>query len=215
MNQLASKLMDTMGDYGFSEWPALPGQKNNIRCGVLVPAYVTDDITVFVGVRSRGLGQHAGEICFPGGRPEVQDENLQATALREAREEMGIESARIVGRLSSMPLYTSEYRLEPFVGLVDQPVDKPDGRELVEIVPISIRDMLSRSQIASLAWDNQGETPLAPVFDLGGRLMFGATAYAFFELLQVVAPLFDAKVPPLVEGPYTWPDVVAWAKGST
>ena len=113
---IESQLMILIQDYQWREWPALPGQTNDIRCGVLVPAVITDDIKVYAGVRSSGLDKHAGEICFPGGRPEPSDDDLVATALREAQEEMGISGARILGRLSSMPLYTSNYRLEPYVG---------------------------------------------------------------------------------------------------
>lgn len=90
--------------YIWREWPPLRGQTNHIRCGVLIPMQVNEDITVYAGLRSGGLENHAGEICFPGGRPEKEDANLEATALREASEEMGITGAQLVGRLSSMPL---------------------------------------------------------------------------------------------------------------
>jgi len=206
------KLSALIENYQWREWPALPGQTNDIRCGVLVPVMFSDDITVFAGVRSRGLENHAGEICFPGGRPEDSDKDLQATALREAREEMGIQGAKILGRLSSMPLYTSNYRLEPFVGIIDGPTPVADGSELVEVLAVSMREILARPRINALAWDNEGVMSLSPVFELSGRLMFGATAYVLYEFMTLCSVLLQLEMPPMEEGPYTWPEIVESTK---
>ena len=204
-----SQFMNLIQNYTWKEWPDLPGQSNDIRCGVLVPTVFTDDILVYAGVRSSGLEKHAGEICFPGGRPEAGDEDLRATALREAQEEMDIASARILGRLSSMPLYTSNYRLEPYVGVIDGPKPVADGSELVKVIEVSMRERLSRSCIHALGWDNQGERSLSPVFELDDRIMFGATAYVLYEFMTLAAKVLDLEVPVLQEGPYTWPEIMA------
>ena len=204
-----SQFLTLIQDYRWRTWPPLPGQTNHIQCGVLVPAEFNEDIRVYAGVRSSGLEKHAGEICFPGGRPEPDDADLMATALREAQEEMAISGARILGRLSSMPLYTSNYRLEPYVGVLrdgERPV--ADGSELVKVLPVSMNEMLSRPRINALAWDNQGERALSPVFELEDRIMFGATAYVLYEFMTLAAQAMERELPPLEEGPYTWPEIV-------
>ena len=203
-----SQFMNLIQNYKWKEWPDLPGQSNDIRCGVLVPTVFTDDIQVYAGVRSSGLEKHAGEICFPGGRPEPGDPDLVATALREAHEEMNIRGARVLGRLSSMPLYTSNYRLEPYVGAMDGPKPVADGSELVKVIEVSMRDLLSRPCIHALGWDNQGERALSPVFELEDRIMFGATAYVLYEFLTLAAKVLELDVPALQEGPYTWPQIM-------
>ena len=129
---------------------------------------------------------------FSGGRPEACDLDLRATALREATEEMGISEARILGRLSSMPLYTSNYRLEPYVGAIDSMKPKADGNELVRVLEVSMREILGRSHINALAWDNHGERSLSPVFELEDRIMFGATAYVLYEFVEFVGGCIGA-----------------------
>jgi 8-oxo-dGTP pyrophosphatase MutT (NUDIX family) len=65
---------------------------------------------------------HSGQVAFPGGCLESGDANLKATALREAREEIGLvaEDVDIVGRLGDF-ISTTNYRIAPFVGVIPWP----------------------------------------------------------------------------------------------
>lgn len=194
--------------------PALPGRTNHVRAGVLLPLWWRDDrVDVVLTARADHLRNHPGEICFPGGRHEEGDESLGHTALREAEEEIALRGARILGRLSSIPLYTSDFRLEPFVAEI------PTGAELVpfldevaEVVTLSFSDLLRQPAIQAIPWEAAGARHLAPVFGVQvaarDRLVFGGTAYALYEALEVLAPLFGRVAPPLVAGPYTWSDVL-------
>jgi 8-oxo-dGTP pyrophosphatase MutT (NUDIX family) len=66
--------------------------------------------------RSGTLRSHAGQLAFPGGKPEVEDADLVATALREAEEEVGLPrgEARVLGRLGAVPTPTG-FLIVPFV----------------------------------------------------------------------------------------------------
>jgi 8-oxo-dGTP pyrophosphatase MutT (NUDIX family) len=65
---------------------------------------------------------HSGQVSFPGGRADDDDPHLEATALREAQEELGIVRAevRLLGRLTQVPT-PSGYVITPVVGVLDPP----------------------------------------------------------------------------------------------
>ena len=65
-------------------WPALPGRTNHLEAGVLVPLVWSDQPTILAILRAADLRRHANEVAFPGGKPEPEDSDIVATALREA-----------------------------------------------------------------------------------------------------------------------------------
>jgi len=187
---------------------ALPGRRNDRRSGVLVPIVWSPRPTVLVTLRPRHLARHGGEVCFPGGRPEPGDADLWATAVREAEEELGITGAEPLGRLSSIPLYTSDYRLDPFVAAIPDVPLTPDPGEVAAVYRLDLPEVLARPRVEGIAYAFEGREHLAPYFDLApGVVLFGATAIAFWELVLAVAPAFGATPPPVVPGRYRWSDL--------
>jgi 8-oxo-dGTP pyrophosphatase MutT (NUDIX family) len=90
---------------------------------VLIPLLKNNDAWhILFTRRHTGLAEHSGQVAFPGGRYEPDDENLLQTALREAREEIGLDPAqvRILGRLPDYITITN-YRVSPFVGVIPWP----------------------------------------------------------------------------------------------
>lgn len=196
----------------WSEHPALPGRLNNRRGGVLVPlSWSASSVVCRVGVRAGGLRRHAGEVCFPGGSPEPQDASLVHTALREALEELGLTEARVLGRLSSTPVYTSEFRLEPFVAEVPWGPAAADGEEIVQALDLDLAAWLARPHWEGIPVVWEGRTRLTPVFRVATEaVMYGATAIVFHELMTVVAPLFGQALPSLTPSSLTWRDLPAF-----
>ncbi|PIE18708.1 MAG: hypothetical protein CSA66_04175 [Proteobacteria bacterium] len=191
------------------EASAVPGRRNDRRAGVLVPIVWDPDPVVIVTLRPASLRRHGGEVCFPGGRPEPGDADLWETAVREAREELSIVATERLGRLSSIPLYTSEFRLEPFVARVDASGLRPDPAEVAAVYRLDPRDVFERAELEGIAYEHDGVRALSPLFELtDGTLMFGATAHSYWELLEVMAPLYRATLPGLVESDLSWPDVL-------
>lgn len=181
------------------EHPPLPGRTNHLRAGVLVPVVWDPEPVVILALRAPGLRRHGGEVCFPGGAPDPQDADLWDTARREAREELALEARACLGRLASTPLYTSDWRLEPFVAEVAPGPLVPDGREVVRALRLPLRAALSARAIQAMPYELGGERLLSPFFFPEGQLLFGGTAHALFELLEVAAPLLGLALPPLVE----------------
>ncbi|MFW5876800.1 MAG: NUDIX hydrolase [Myxococcota bacterium] len=186
------------------EVPPLPGRRNHQRAGVLVPLRLgPEPMTILTG-RTRHLSNHAGEVCFPGGRPEQEDRSLEDTAVREAREELAIQRPTVLGRLSSVPLYTSDYRLEPFVARVGDAPLVPDPGEVDRVFRVPLAALLDRPFLHGAPWTQAGETTLSPIFEVDDALVYGGTAYVLLELLTVLAPLLGRHVPPLRAGKHTW-----------
>lgn len=88
--------------------------------GVLVPLVErTEGVMVLLTERSRTLSTHSGQVAFPGGQADAHDADIAATALREAREEVGLDR-RFVSVIGELPVYEtgSQFRVTPVVGLV-------------------------------------------------------------------------------------------------
>lgn len=109
---------------------------------VLVPVVNrTDGLTVMLTQRTDHLHHHPGQISFPGGRVEADDDSPVATALRETEEEVGLHPRHVelLGRLADYHTGTG-FRVTPIVGLVHPPFElAPDSFEVAEVfeVPLS------------------------------------------------------------------------------
>jgi 8-oxo-dGTP pyrophosphatase MutT (NUDIX family) len=116
--------------------------RDAMAASVLVALVQRDSgLNVLLTRRTDHLRDHAGQISFPGGRSEPEDASPEATALREAEEEVGL-SPRRVEVLGRLPVYTTvtHYVVTPVVALVHPPFElKLDAFEVAEAfeVPLS------------------------------------------------------------------------------
>jgi 8-oxo-dGTP pyrophosphatase MutT (NUDIX family) len=185
------------------DWPALPGRTNHKKAGVIVPLLADEEWTCILTQRTAILREHGGEICFPGGKPDPQDISLQDTALREAKEELGLHTGTVLTRLSSIPLYTSDYRLEPFLTLFPAKTSiTPNPNEVAHVLPLSIKCILSLPFIDGKDFTFDGKQYLSPIFlpkKLGFAIeqpIFGGTAHVLYETITLVARALSIDVPP-------------------
>jgi 8-oxo-dGTP pyrophosphatase MutT (NUDIX family) len=133
------------------------------------------------------MRRHAGQLSFPGGRMEDGEDAL-AAALREAREEIGLDPGRVdvLGRLSETLVLQSAFRLTPWVASVPYPYPYvADPREVDEILHVPFSALLRPGAHRVERRLAYGMGLDVHYFDLDGEVLWGATARITFELLGV------------------------------
>ncbi len=136
------------------------------------------ELTLPLTIRHSALRDHAGEISLPGGAADPDDASLQATAIREAWEEIGVEPAAvvIVGVLDDIWIPVSNFELRPFVGTTAiRPTFAPHTDEVEEIVELPVRHILADGSITEELIEGPGWQLRAAVYRYAGRRIWGAT----------------------------------------
>ena len=114
-----------------------------VDAAVLVPLIERPGgMTVLLTRRTETLKRHAGQVSFPGGRSQEDDESPEATALRETEEEIGLprDLVELIGRLNLRKTGTG-YRVTPVVGVIAPPFRlRPDPAEVATVfeVPLDV-----------------------------------------------------------------------------
>jgi 8-oxo-dGTP pyrophosphatase MutT (NUDIX family) len=143
--------------------------------------------------RRHDLRSHAGEISFPGGRRDPDDESLQLTALREAEEEIGLprDAVSVVGALPPTPTVATNYGVYPFVGLIEPgQVWTPSAWEVDEVLELRLSDLRAARRRRRLL--HRGIPFRSDVYDVSeDAVIWGATARIVGDLLARIDPLLD------------------------
>jgi 8-oxo-dGTP pyrophosphatase MutT (NUDIX family) len=142
-------------------------------------------------LRPEHLRRHAGQISFPGGARDPEDPTPLHTALREMREELGVppESVEVLGMLDEM-VTTSEFRVVPYVGLLDPSVElHPDAGEIAELLEIPVPDLLVPGLRRTEKRFYRGAERDVYFYDVGRHTIWGATARILSNLLSVISGL--------------------------
>lgn len=171
--------------------------------------------TVVAMLRAHGLRDHAGEVAFPGGKPERGDVTLLDTALRESREEVGLGAADVefIGMLTGVPVITGKYLIHPHVAVVHAGRAPMLGSaaEVARVIELPLIDWLTgaRRWEAVRMQGSRGELVL-PHFPLGDVTLYGASAYIFFDLLRRLARVLDLTLPePVMSDSFPWANPLA------
>jgi 8-oxo-dGTP pyrophosphatase MutT (NUDIX family) len=135
-------------------------------------------------------GVHSGQLGFPGGKIEKEDDNSLIAAFRETAEEVGIlkKEIDVIGQLTDVYVLASNFLVYPFVGIMrTRPIFSLDDKEVAAILEIPLKtfynkDILKEKPIRS----SLGFTLMAPYYDIDGKVLWGATAMMISELTQII-----------------------------
>jgi len=185
-SQLKMATIGRMVKDGFAVVP-----ENARKAGVLVLFYPSNGSVNLVFIkRNEYPGVHSGQISFPGGGWEEGDQDMIATALREAEEEIGVarDSVIPIGNLSDLYIPPSNFLVTPVIGYTDRRPDfRPDPDEVDQVLEIALEKILDK------ATRQEKEITIfpaikskVPCYYAEGSVIWGATAMILSELNDAI-----------------------------
>jgi len=167
-----------------------PGGEILTPASVLIPIVARDTaLTMLFTRRTAHLKAHSGQVSFPGGRAEPRDPTPEATALRETREEIGLDP-RHVELLGRLPEYHTRtgFRITPVIGVVMPPFElQPDANEVDEIFEVPLAFLLDPANHRRQSREWQGELRWFFAVQYEGHTIWGATAGMLVNLYRQLA----------------------------
>ncbi len=199
-----------LSNYGFDDLPGQEAQlvmapnirqeeirnmgtgNDPVKSGVIILVYPGNGgeaHTVFIR-RPQYDGVHSGQIAFPGGRHEEDDNDMMETALREAEEEIGIarQDVQVAGKLTDLYIPPSNYLVSPFIGILpDKPVFYPDNNEVAQIIEVPLRIFVEDNYRTRVPMTMAtGECMDTPCYLVDHHTIWGATAMIMAEFVAVI-----------------------------
>jgi 8-oxo-dGTP pyrophosphatase MutT (NUDIX family) len=175
---------------------AFSENKDPRMAAVMMLFYPKNGITHLVLiVRNSYEGVHSGQIAFPGGKYETEDENFAVTALRETHEEVGIhpDKMEIIKLFTPTYIPPSNFMVHPFFGICkDEICFIPQPSEVSSIIELPLSVFLSDKIIieANLT-TSYAKNINVPAFEIDGYIVWGATAMMLSELKEVLKSVLD------------------------
>jgi 8-oxo-dGTP pyrophosphatase MutT (NUDIX family) len=160
---------------------------NPINAAVGIHLFFENEPTLILIERPMTMRKHAGQVAFPGGKQDEEDNNLIDTALRESKEEIGISSSHIIegGSLTTLYIPVSNFLVHSFVFLhSEKPVLYPNIDEVNQILELKISEILDpqAKSFHDIQLENGIKLKNTPCFKIQEKIIWGATSILLNEL---------------------------------
>jgi 8-oxo-dGTP pyrophosphatase MutT (NUDIX family) len=157
---------------------------------VLILLYPEENSIKFpLTLRADYLGAHSGQISLPGGKSEPGESDVE-TALRECEEEIGVrrQAVKVIGKLSDFFVIPSNIMVTPVIGTIEKrPAFVADPVEVVKILEGDVYELVRDDAIRQKEILAAGHyRMMAPHFEIGGEVVWGATAMILNELRTIL-----------------------------
>jgi 8-oxo-dGTP pyrophosphatase MutT (NUDIX family) len=183
---MAPSIRSKMNSYNFEEL-------NPKISAVLALVYPNEKLepTMVLTLRQSYKGVHSGQISFAGGKKDEQDISLKHTALREAREEIGIseDEVQVLTELSNLYIPPSNFLVYPFLAYVDSKpnfiTDEAEVASIIEFNPFLLVDEQLKSKMM-IEKHPSGNNVTAPYYQIQEHKVWGATAIILSEIEAII-----------------------------
>jgi len=161
-----------------------------VSAAVLAPLFFQEgaEAHLLFTQRTLTLKDHRGQISFPGGVSGPEDPDLLTTALRETREEIGLDPGvvELLGALEPVATLTG-YRITPFLGLIPHPYEfRINPREVERLLLLPLEGFFDPARWSSRPYRYQGRNTRVCDWRGDGELIWGATARILLNLLALL-----------------------------
>lgn len=166
--------------------------KNAKQSAVLALLYpdIMNETRIVLILRKAYEGVHSGQISFPGGRVEENDNSLKHTALRETYEEVGVpmENVHVIKTLTDVYIPPSNFFVQPFLGFAkSMPQFARQEDEVEEILEVKLLDLLNDDYLITKSVSTSYKVNVeVPAFKLNGHVVWGATAMMLSEIKDLL-----------------------------
>jgi len=166
-------------------------QPNARNAAVLMLFYPKNNSTHLALIKRNSYsGVHSSQIAFPGGKVEIEDENLQQTALRETYEEIGIapDKIQVLRNLTSVYIPPSNFLVHPFLGFSTTEISfSLQEEEVAGIIETPLHMLLNDTSLTLKSIDTSYAKMVdIPAFQIYEHTVWGATAMMLSELKDML-----------------------------
>lgn len=164
--------------------------RNPKKAAVLALFYPNEnnDTCFLLTERATYKGLHSAQISFPGGKIDATDINLQATALRETYEEVGVleKNITIIREITDVYIPPSNFLATPFLAYTQEKPIFTTNYEVAKIIEVPLADLLNNKNITSInITTSYAKNIDVPCFKFHDTIVWGATAMMLNEIKEL------------------------------